>query len=84
MTPDQIPDEVVEAAERVLCQVEWKNNTEDWNEIYDRDPAYWRDQARAAIAAALAAWPRATTERRWWNDNTIPDDALILPLGETK
>jgi hypothetical protein len=43
---EQIPDEVVEAAAKTLMDPDYPNS---W-------PA-WMDEARAAIAAALNAWP---------------------------
>jgi hypothetical protein len=59
--PAQIPDEVVEAAAKAIGE-----------ETYET----LRDAARAAIAAALAAWPHAEI------DSQYDVDFLILPLTQ--
>ncbi len=57
INPEQIPDEVVEAAAREFCLAQGY----DWGRHPDFHPA-WRKEARAAIAAGLAAWPEAFEE----------------------
>lgn len=55
--PKQIPDEVVEAAAKALSEAEL------WPGVWSRLDSVVQDaftaQARAAIAAALNAWPGA-------------------------
>ena len=61
MTPDEIykliPDEVVEAAARVLHANAEVFHDVLWDDLGDYDQGAYRDEARAAIAAALTAWP---------------------------
>ena len=52
ITAEQIPPEVAEAAATGLCLAQGY----DWDRHPDFHPA-WRKEARAAIAAAIAAWP---------------------------
>lgn len=74
MTPDEIakliPDEVVEAAARAAhdqwrheCAVKSEEDVSywlEWEALEDEaDREGWREQARAAIAAALSAWKGA-------------------------
>jgi len=70
---EQIPDEVVEAAARAAyerwCETIRKRETDTagielvddlcppWDDLGDEGKADWLDQARAAIAAGLGAWP---------------------------
>lgn len=77
ITPDQIPPEVVEAAARAMClhpDLIVDNHTPTCP-----GPA-WRlyvEDARTAIAAALAAWPRMRTGPNIYGRQ----DAIIhLPL----
>jgi hypothetical protein len=67
--PAQIPDEVVEAAAKAMP-------TEFDMEDY---PDYSRQVIRAAIAAALNAWPNAEVVE-WYHE----DYTLILPLKEAR
>jgi hypothetical protein len=69
---DQIPDEVVEAAARAIANdAEW-----NWDDVpYAHDVI--RSEARAAIAAALNAWPGAMLD--CWAHY---DGALLLPLPQ--
>lgn len=53
--PDQIPDEVVEATAWAMCDD--INGEGCWDETPFRHRPMWRSAARAAIAAALNAWP---------------------------
>jgi NAD dependent epimerase/dehydratase family enzyme len=46
-----------------------------WDEIEAETKAEWLDQARAAIAAGLAAWPGA-----WEWPDTADGRAVVLPL----
>ena len=79
--PDQIPDEAVEAAAEAVCDAEfwageWKKLHPDSNEA-----KVYCKQARAAIAAALNAWPG-------WEGRTVDGDILretiILLLPQEK
>ena len=64
--PDQIPipDEVVEAAARAAYEVAHKidcsSDPDQWVDAVNEYKEHWRQQARAAIAAALSAWPGRT------------------------
>ena len=64
--PDQIPipDEVVEAAARAAYEVAHKidcsSDPDQWVDAVNEYKEHWRQQARAALAAALSAWPGAT------------------------
>ena len=71
--PDQIPDEVVEAAARVFVEVYGIA----WDDAYEADRADSLIEARAAIAAALNAWPGA------WHIRPVDfEEKLILPLPQ--
>ena len=59
ITPEQIPDEVEEAAGLAV-----------WNFPISVDPDTARQIARAALAAALSAWP----------DSILMPTEIILPL----
>lgn len=83
--PDQIPDDVVEAAARAAF-IYYK--CVPWDECGDK--TLWCRLARATIAAALAAWPE-----RKWHEIQVPDNSgevrytlkkigLILPLPTEK
>ena len=65
---EQIPDEVVEAAAKTLMAPDYPNS---W-------PA-WMDEARAALAAALNAWPGAHT---WDTGQVWHHPAIVLPLPQ--
>lgn len=83
-----IPDEVVEAAARASydehrrdynstaleCNyVPWEN---EWSELLLSERMQWMAEARAAILAALKAWPGM------WPDRFDKVDCLVLPLAE--
>ena len=74
-----IPDDVVEAAARALCVVDKINPDEPWRHWKTRIwMAQWNayeEHARAAIAAALNAWPGAEVVE-WYH----ADKTLIPPL----
>jgi hypothetical protein len=55
--PEQIPDEVVEAAAKVLHANNEVFHDVSWDDLGDYDQEAYREEARAAIAAALNAWP---------------------------
>ena len=62
LKPDQIPDEVVKAAARAVCEAE--------NGPCECLPdecgcTYWLAHARASIAAALSAWPGVVQNYNW-------------------
>lgn len=76
--PDQIPDEVVEAAAMAFAYHEgytWGSSGLDHDAILET--------ARAAIAAALNAWPGARRMGNGvpWSDKPL---RLILPLPQEK
>lgn len=62
--PEQIPDEVVEAAAKHISEADM----EDY-------PNYWKKQLRASIAAAINAWPGVGIETVF-----VEEDYLILPV----
>ena len=70
--PEQIPDEVVEAAVKAFDESE-----EDAYVTHAHD-------IRVAIAAALAAWPGASMKTTFWpNDEgvwIVPRHGWLLPL----
>jgi hypothetical protein len=73
--PEQIPDEVVEAAAKALC----KEQRMFWPDLNNDEHNIIRGEARAAIAAALAAWPGAH-ERPYWDLMTNARHVeIILP-----
>jgi len=78
--PDQIPDEVVEAAARALSEAEL------WPGVWSRLDSVVQDaftaQARAAIASALNAWPG--WEGSWTGDGDTLRRTIILPLPQEK
>jgi hypothetical protein len=80
--PDQIPDEVVEAAARaiyfVFTQINIGDGEDRWDCLPSRFRAEYREEARAALAAALAAWPDMV-ERFFPNDPTRAP-GIFLPL----
>jgi hypothetical protein len=55
INPAQIPDEVVEATAWAMCDD--INGEGCWDETPFRHRPMWRSAARAAIAAAINAWP---------------------------
>ena len=63
---EQIPDEVVEAAAKAIGE-----------ETYVSNRQTLKDAARAAIAAAINAWPGAEVVEWYHADHT-----LILPLPQ--
>jgi hypothetical protein len=76
-----IPPEVVEAAARAAWETKYKGL--GW--LLDcpvKHKVQWRDRARAAIAAALNAWPNAKTLRDDGRRQTYIVPALILPLPQ--
>lgn len=66
ISTDQIPPGAVEAAKSAYAEVYWAD---------EATPKAFRAAIQSAIAAALAAWPGATTEPRNWRT------AIILPLA---
>ena len=70
-----IPPEALEASARALARY----NCERWDNDPDRWRAYFTDEARAAITAALDAWP-GMRQRPFWDlmTNTRHTE-IILP-----
>lgn len=81
--PDMIPDEVMEAAAKALCSEDC-GGLHIWHEISPKSRHRYERQARAAIAAALNAWPGVVNYRGGWepvvHNNRKPH--LILPLTQ--
>lgn len=76
INPAQIPPEVVEAAAKAMIQPSPSLN-------WDNMPGFhsiWLDEARAAIAAALNAWPGADTHLYYKNEKHTRE--LTLPLSQ--
>ena len=71
----KIPNEALEAGARALARY----NCEKWDNDPDRWRAYFTDEARAAITAALDAWP-GMRQRPFWDlmTNTRHTE-IILP-----
>jgi hypothetical protein len=67
INPAQIPDEVVEAAARAICEL--TGNHPRW--------MYWKPEALAAIAAALNTWPGMTHM-----EPDLANGIIILPLPQ--
>jgi hypothetical protein len=72
--PKMIPDEVVEAAARAIGEY---YTSKEWFEIARGSRDVWHNAARAAIAAALTAWPGA-----YKSDPALFGHKLILPLTQ--
>jgi hypothetical protein len=77
MTDPKIPDEVVEAACLSRHGQRWHLFTEHYKVID-------REQARAAIAAAINAWPDAGMRTIMDADGSYPTVFLPLPASEQK
>jgi len=97
--PEQIPDEVVEAAAKAEYEV-WRHDCAGeleldlemyrlWDQLEPDEQERWCGQSRAAIAAALNAWPGVKLENlcSWVMDG--PDlpyveetASIILPLPQ--
>lgn len=81
ITPDMIPDEVVEAAAIILMgrlMVSQQDALRVWSGMYEPEKDQFRRESRAAIAAAINAWPGVEVV-----DKVVGDDvALLLPLPQ--
>lgn len=76
-----IPDEAVEAAARAMCQHAYAHVPAlDWEKQL-QDP-YWLEQARAACAAMLAAWPFGAVCH--YKIANTEGHEMVLPLPEVK
>jgi len=83
-----IPPEVVEAAAKAAYEMDAGSPSDTWQQAAKLAKVIYRGQARAAIAAALAAWPGMKTaweddDATWFEyevDKGPGPDALILPL----
>ena len=70
-----IPPAALEAGARALARY----NCEKWDNDPDRWRAYFTDEARAAITAALDAWP-GMRQRPFWDMMTnTRHTEIILP-----
>jgi hypothetical protein len=72
--PEQIPDEVVEAAAMVLHANNEVFHDVSWDDLGDYDQEAYREEARAAIAAALNAWPGAIDCGDGWIELPLPQE----------
>ena len=75
---DQFPPEVVEAA--AISLAEGRLPEYSWADLDDEMREFYREDARAAIAAAINAWPGV--ERNFWADDGA--QVIILPLPTEK
>jgi len=73
LKPEQVPDEVVEAA----AQAAWKLKDQRFWEILKATQPDWKDEARATIAAAINAWPGM-----WHIEAVDFEHKIILPLPQ--
>lgn len=76
MTDITIPDEVVEPIARALCVAEGCDPDRLRLKSNDKLWTAWVDEARAAIIAALQAWPDVVYL------TTSPQHSLLLPLTQ--
>ena len=78
---DMIPDEVVEAAARVLHSHAEIFDDLLWEDISQADQEAYFEEARASIAAALNAWPGAV-----WRESGVGREIvsrrIVLPLPQ--
>ena len=74
--PAQIPDGVVEAAARAAYELDAGSPSDTWQQASKLAKVIYRGQARAAISAALTAWPGVQTE------GGLDVNWLILPLTQ--
>lgn len=74
MTPEQIPDEVVEAAAKAIADDAKLN----WDDVPYAHKVM-RGEARAAVAAALNAWPGAEIHNF---DGWTHCEGVVLPLPQ--
>ena len=84
INPEQIPDAVVEAAAKALyetwCAVnEVAETSLPWDDIYDGERNACIAEARAAIAAAINAWPGAFP---WTFNGPLAGTGFVLPMPQ--
>ena len=85
--PKMIPPEVVEAVAVTLMgrmMVSHQDALHVWSGMYEPEKDQFRREARAAIAAALNAWPGNTVEFRRDSYMGWDGNLLILPLPQEK
>ena len=83
ITPDMIPDEVVEAAAITLMgrlMVSQQDALHVWSGMYEPEKDQFRREARASIAAALNAWPGGQESGMTYGK--IKTHIYILPLPQ--
>ena len=78
--PEQIPDEVVEAAASDIVQTLQSIASENGLTMAGIEEAMdgFREVARASIVAALNAWPNVMTTS--WFENSVRKAVLNIPL----
>jgi hypothetical protein len=76
--PKMIPDEVLESTAWAMCDD--INGEGAWDETPFRHRPMWRSAARAAIAAALNAWPGGQVRLSMFT----PQEEIILPVPQDK
>jgi hypothetical protein len=78
-----IPPEAVEAAAKREHEMDFISSGDDpppWENLTPRIREWRMKRTRAALAAGLAAWPRALTE--WTTRGRGKSKELILPLPQ--
>ena len=81
MTDITIPPEALEAAARAMAKAGYGFAGIELTDPYTADADYWDHTARAAIAAAINAWPGMTWACR---GKGTPPHLLFLPLPTEK
>lgn len=77
-----IPPEVVEAAAMILHANNEVLEDVPWEDLGEYDQDTYRDEARAAIAAALASWPGMQRRPSGAYYAIVWDAHLVLPLPD--
>jgi hypothetical protein len=79
--PEQIPDEVVEAAVKADYEHHFRHSCKKWPEdCYEKEREGWRASQRLAIAAALNAWPGLKLVPSWELRTHARSVEAVLPL----
>jgi hypothetical protein len=85
--PDQIPDEVVEAAafaeyEAWRDRCDLRNDTLEWRDTEEEHREEHRANVRVTIAAALNAWPGIDIDDEVYGNAPDAGPLIILPLPQ--
>jgi inhibitor of KinA sporulation pathway (predicted exonuclease) len=76
----EIPDEVVEAAAKQIAGSRLPEY--EWVDLDTEMKSFYRDEARAALAAALNAWPMK--QHRAWDDVQGVGAFLLAPPSPSR